>query len=219
MNPFTENYVQSTELTLNKRININNIPRGMNNLENDEHLSNSPPPTIHILHNEKTNLSKWYIIHMPELLFLAYHIVENEEDAEDIVSGFFEKIVRLTNEKSHSLVLSSDFDLLGYFRISIKNACLDHLRRKKIKNKILSHLEDTLQYWKQPEVNELMEDERIEFLLLNLPLRERQIFKMHLDGMKNHEISASLGLSEITIRNTLHNARKRIRKIWTNYMH
>ena len=217
MSPFTENYFQSTELTLNKRININNIPSGMNNLENDEHLSNSPPD-IHANHNEQANLSNWYIIHMPELLFLAYHIVENEEDAEDIVSGFFEKIVRLTNENSHSLVLSSDFDLLGYFRISIKNACLDHLRRKKIKIKILSHLEDTLQYWKQPEVNALMEDERIEFLLFNLPLRERQIFKMHLDGMKNHEISADLVLSEITVRNTLHNARKRIRSMWKTFM-
>jgi RNA polymerase sigma-70 factor (ECF subfamily) len=173
---------------------------------------------MHVFHNEHANLSNWYVIHMPELLFLAYHIVENEEDAEDIVSGFFEKIVRLTNENSHSLVLSSDFDLLGYFRISIKNACLDHLRRKKMKIKILSHLEDTLQYWKQPEVNELIEDERIEFLLLNLPLRERQIFKMHLDGMKNHEISVELGLSEITVRNTLHNARKRIRSIWKTFM-
>lgn len=219
MKPFTENNFQSTKLTLNKRININNIPSGMNNLENEEHISNSPPPVMHILHKESDNLSNWYVIHMPELLFLAYHIVENEADAEDIVSGFFEKIVRLTNENSHSLILGSDFDLLGYFRISIKNACLDHLRRKKIKIKVHSHLEDTLQYWKQPEVNELMEDERIEFLLLNLPLRERQIFNMHLEGLKNHEISASLGLSEITIRNTLHNARKRIRKIWTNYMH
>jgi RNA polymerase sigma-70 factor (ECF subfamily) len=219
MKPFTENYFQSTKLTLNKRININNIPSGMNNLENDEHLSNSPPPIMQNLNKESDNLSNWYVIHMPELLFLAYHIVENEADAEDIVSSFFEKIVRSTNENSHSLILGSDFDLLGYFRISIKNACLDHLRRKKIKIKVLSHLEDTLQYWKQPEVNDLMEDERIEFLLLNLPLRERQIFKMHLDGLKNHEISASLGLSEITIRNTLHNARKRIRKIWTNYMH
>ena len=191
----------------------------MNNLENDEHLSNSPPPIIQDLNKESDNLSNWYVIHMPELLFLAYHIVENEADAEDIVSSFFEKIVRLTNENSHSLILGSDFDLLGYFRISIKNACLDHLRRKKIKIKVLSHLEDTLQYWKQPEVNELMEDERIEFLLLNLPLRERQIFKMHLDGMKNHEISVSLVLSEITVRNTLHNARKSIRKVWTTYMH
>jgi RNA polymerase sigma factor (sigma-70 family) len=57
-----------------------------------------------------------------------------------------------------------------------------------------------------------------EFLLLNLPLRERQIFKLHLDGMKNHEISADLGLSEITVRNTLHNARKRIRSIWKTFM-
>ena len=218
MKPFTENYFQSTKLTLNKRININNIPSGMNNLENDEHLSPSSS-AMHVVHNEPDNLSRWYVIQMPELLFLAYHIVENEADAEDIVAGFFEKIVRLTNENSHSLILGSDFDLLGYFRISIKNACLDHLRKKKIKIKVLSHLEDTLQYWKQPEVNELMEDERIEFLLLNLPLRERQIFKMHLDGMKNHEISVSLGLSEITVRNTLHNARKRIRKVWTTYMH
>jgi RNA polymerase sigma-70 factor (ECF subfamily) len=190
----------------------------MNNLENDEHLSNSPPSIIQDLNKESDNLSNWYVLHMPELLFLAYHIVENEADAEDIVSSFFEKIIRSTNEKSHSLILGSDFDFLGYFRISIKNACLDHLRRKKIKNKILSHLEDTLQYWKQPEVNALMEDERIELLLLNLPLRERQIFKMHLDGMKNHEISADLGLSEITVRNTLHNARKRIRSIWKTFM-
>ena len=76
-----------------------------------------------------------------------------------------------------------------------------------------------MQKWKQPEVNILMEDERVEFLLLNIPQRERQIFKMHIDGMKNHEIAILLELSEITIRNTLHNARKRIRKMWKTFMH
>jgi RNA polymerase sigma-70 factor (ECF subfamily) len=190
----------------------------MNNFKNGARQSNSSPPEMHVLYDENETLTNWYVLHMPELLFLAYHIVENEEDAEDIVSCFFEKIVRLTSENSHALLLSSEFDLLGYFRISIRNACLDHMRRKKRKFKFLAHLEDTLQYWKHPEVNVLMEDERIEFLLLNLPQRERQIFKMHLEGLKNHEISDSLELSEITVRNTLHNARKRIRKMWKTLM-
>lgn len=43
-------------------------------------------------------------------------------------------------------------------------------------------------------MNVLMEDERIGFLPLNLPLSERQIFKLHSEGLENHEIFDSLGL-------------------------
>ena len=191
----------------------------INNLESDENQSNSSPPKMDIQISDYNNLTNWYITQLPELLFLAYHIVQNEEDAEDIVAGFFEKTLRIINENNLALILHSEFDLLRYFRISIRNACLDHLRKKKRKIKIITQLEETLQKWKQPEVNILMEDERVEFLLLNIPQRERQIFKMHIDGMKNHEIAILLELSEITIRNTLHNARKRIRKMWKTFMH
>lgn len=60
-------------------------------------------------------------------------------------------------------MLNSDFDLLGYFRISIRNACIDNMRRKKLKFKVLAQLEYTRQYGKHSEMNVLMEDERIGF--------------------------------------------------------
>lgn len=42
-------------------------------------------------------------------------------------------------------MLNSDFDLLGYFRISIRNACIDNMRRKKLKFKVLAQLKYTRQ--------------------------------------------------------------------------
>lgn len=42
-------------------------------------------------------------------------------------------------------MLNSDFDLLGYFRISIRIASMDNMRRKKLKFKVLAQLEYTRQ--------------------------------------------------------------------------
>jgi len=62
------------------------------------------------------------------------------------------------------------------------------------------------------------QQEAIELMLIELSEREQQIFRLHLSGHKNQEIADALQLSELTVRNMLHNARKRIRKLWNIFM-
>jgi len=53
-------------------------------------------------------ISTWYSNYLSELLFLAYQILENEQDAEDIVSGLFEKLIRVANEQKDLASFNSE---------------------------------------------------------------------------------------------------------------
>jgi len=166
-----------------------------------------------------SKVTTWHSKYLPNLLFQAYQILENEQDAEDIVSSLFERLIHNIDKQKDSALLLSENEVIGYLKISVRNACVDHIRSNKRKSNIFSQVGNGLQFWKRPEVYDNFQNEAIELMLVELSDREKQIFRMHLDGHKNEEIAKTLNLSDITIRNTLHNARKRIRKIWHIFMH
>ena len=60
--------------------------------------------------------------------------------------------------------------------------------------------------------------EAIKHLLNNLPKREREVIELHLQGYKNEEIATQLNISYNTVRNTLHNAKQHIKKLWQLFM-
>ena len=60
--------------------------------------------------------------------------------------------------------------------------------------------------------------EAIKQLLNNLPAREKEMIELHLQGYKNEEIAVQLNISYNTVRNTLHNAKQRIKKLWQLFM-
>ena len=60
--------------------------------------------------------------------------------------------------------------------------------------------------------------EAIKHLLNNLPNREREMIELHLQGYKNEEIATQLNISYNTVRNTLHSAKQRIKKLWQVFM-
>ena len=76
----------------------------------------------------------------------------------------------------------------------------------------------SIQFWKKPEAYDKFQFEAFQMLLLELSSREREILELHLQGLKNDDISDQLGLSSLTVRNTLHNAKKRVRKLWNIFM-
>jgi RNA polymerase sigma factor (sigma-70 family) len=185
----------------------------MNNLE----ATQEPSLTI-VRNNGDKTIGKLYIRHFNELLFMAYHLVGNEEEAEDVVSGIFEKLITKYTAIWDSKIEESETELIGYLKISVRNACYDILRSRKRKNAILYRVGNALQFWKTPEVYSKFQRDAFEMMMTELSLREKEIFELHLEGYKNSEIAERLKLSELTVRNTLHNAKKRIRKMWNTFM-
>ena len=163
-------------------------------------------------------IGELYMRHFSELLFIAYRLVANEEEAEDVVSGIFEKLITKNSAMWNFQTGESETELIGYLKISVRNACYDILRSRKRKHGILFRLGNTLQFWKTPEIYSKFQKEAFEMMMTELSLREKEIFELHLEGYKNSEIAERLKLSELTVRNTLHNAKKRIRKMWNTFM-
>ncbi len=163
-------------------------------------------------------IGELYMRHFSELLFIAYRLVANEEEAEDVVSGIFEKLITKNSAIWNFQTGESETELIGYLKISVRNACYDILRSRKRKHGILFRLGNTLQFWKTPEIYSKFQKEAFEMMMTELSLREKEIFELHLEGYKNSEIAERLKLSELTVRNTLHNAKKRIRKMWNTFM-
>lgn len=163
-------------------------------------------------------LSFWYSQYFNELLFISFHLLGNESEAEDVVSGIFEKLIRIYPNNEASSLFTNDDELVGYIKISVRNACYDVLRARKRRGGILNQIGLTLKFWKRPETFDKFQNEAFELMMMQLSERENQILQLHLKGYKNEEIAEMLSLSQLTVRNTLHNAKKRIRKIWNTFM-
>lgn len=161
---------------------------------------------------------KLYLNHFDELLFIAYNLVGNEQEAEDVVASLFEKLISNVGMRRDLYFEESNNEILGYLKISVRNACFDILRSRKRRASILFKIGSSIQFWKKPEIYSKFQKDAFEMMMTELSDREKEIFELHLDGFKNFEIAEKLNLSELTVRNTLHNAKKRIRKMWNTFM-
>lgn len=159
-----------------------------------------------------------YLNHFDELLFIAYNLLGNEPESEDVVANLFAKLISNAELKDDLHFEESQHEILGYLKISVRNACYDILRSRKRKNSILFKIGNSIQFWKKPEVYSKFQKDAFEMMMTELSEREKEIFELHLSGYKNFEIAEKLKLSELTVRNTLHNAKKRIRKMWNTFM-
>jgi len=184
----------------------------------DEDTAHEPQPALRLVEKAENTIALFYTKHFAELLLGAYALLGNEVEAEDVVSDFMEKLLTLAERDDFLANFKSDAEMLGFVRISIRNACYDILRKRKNRGSILRQLNSGLQFWKRPEAFDLFQNEAIELMLLELSEREKEIFALHRQGFKQHEIAEKLQLSELTVRNTLYNARVRIRRIWNKFM-
>lgn len=174
---------------------------------------------LHIVSNISNNtFGKLYLNHFDELLFVAYNLVGDAQEAEDVVAGLFEKLMSNAGLNHDLFFEESNHEILGYLKISVRNACYDILRARKRKAGILFKIGNSIQFWKKPEIYTKFQKDAFEMMMTELSQREKEIFELHLDGFKNFEIAEKLNLSELTVRNTLHNAKKRIRKMWNTFM-
>ena len=137
---------------------------------------------------------------------VAYYMLESQADAEDAVQDLF---IKLWNNRDQ---LDTVLNFKAYCTTLMKNLCIDRLRRDQ---KVQS-MEPG------PDIAEsrLVDDdydareklERVLAAIERLPARQRDVMKMYvLEEMSYDEIAEKTGMSNLTLRVLLSNARKSLR--------
>jgi RNA polymerase sigma-70 factor (ECF subfamily) len=154
----------------------------------------------------------------------AREYVMSESDAEDIVQDIFLDLF----ETYHSLVFR--VNLVGYVFTSVKNRCIDLLRRRMAEQEAVTHMQEeyilTLQikFDSLEALNDyLFDDVDIETLITkaieSLPERCRTILiYSKLKGMKQKEIARELNISTKTVENQITIAYKKLYELLSKYL-
>jgi RNA polymerase sigma-70 factor (ECF subfamily) len=144
-----------------------------------------------------------------KLFLFAKSLIDDTEEARDIVT---ESFIKLWAQHNH---FANMVHLQVYFYTVIKNACIDHLRKNKLRNKIEHQLLRSGKISENAIERKYQEAELVQILyerINQLPDRMQQVFKLtYLDGYSRTEVAQMLNLSENTIRNTNAAAMKAIR--------
>lgn len=148
----------------------------------------------------------------PKLYRVAYALVENKADAEDILQEAYcklwnkrEELTEIQNPEAFSVTL-------------IKNLCLDFLRSPRA-NRHEEQIENVqLAYESSPdrEIEKVNELETIKELIERLPENQKRVLKLRgFNDCSMEEIEEITGLTAVNIRTLLSRARKVIREQYT----
>lgn len=157
-----------------------------------------------------------YISNFERMKRFAFHYVLNEEDAENIVQDVFE-LLWLKKEE-----LEEGQNYFGYLLYSVKNKCIDFLRKEIVARSAYNELyeqnvnEKALLYSLE-QFNPIFETEKdlmhiLEEAIASLPPQCSQIFyKSKIQGKKHQEIAKEMQISINTIETQMSIAYKKLR--------
>ncbi len=147
-----------------------------------------------------------------KLFRLAKRLLEDHEDAQDIVQEVFiklwgrrEKLDEYRSVEALSVVMT-------------RNLCLDKLKVKKYPVENLDNLKADLQETETETSTDLSEVVRkIHMIIRTLPEQQRTIMQLRdIEGYDFDEIAEIMKMNENAIRVNLSRARKRVREILLN---
>lgn len=153
-------------------------------------------------------------LYYTRLLHVAINYLVNKEDAKDVVQEVF---VKIWNKKSKIIIHTN---LNAYLYRTLKNACIDFLRKNK--NSIIEPLKLELRE-KRLNLYALRDDastaiieqeleKEIQYAISLLPEKCKQVFvKSRIDGLRHREISEEMNISVKTIENHMTKALKHMR--------
>lgn len=150
---------------------------------------------------------KVFLPYHQKLYRIAYRMVQDVANAEDIVQEAF---IKLWNKRDD---LENIENTEAFSIIILRNTCLDYLRKTKHEYQI-SYDTDIPENVSLSHQIELEDDAgQIKKLINKLPDLQRQVMMMkHWDGYSDDEIEQITGLSAVNIRVILSRARKMVRE-------
>lgn len=137
---------------------------------------------------------------------VAYYILESQTDAEDAVQDLF---IKLWNSREQ---LDTVLNLKAYCATLMKNLCIDRLRKEQ-RVQVMEPGPDMAEARRVDEDYDAREKlERVITAIERLPARQRDVMKMYVfEEMSYDEIAEKTGMTNLTLRVLLSNARKSLR--------
>jgi RNA polymerase sigma-70 factor (ECF subfamily) len=146
-----------------------------------------------------------------KLFRFANRLLENREEAEDMVQEVF---IKLWNRRDK---LDEYRSVEALAMVTIKNLCLDKLKRKKIGIEKLKDLKDEMSdsYVEQKtDLSDIIH--KIHQIIQTLPEQQRLIIQLRdIEGYDFEEIAELLDMNDNAVRVNLSRARKKIRESLT----
>ena len=155
---------------------------------------------------------KKQVIPLKNKLFrFANRLLENREEAEDMVQEAF---IKLWNRRDK---LDEYRSVEALAMVTTRNLCLDKLKRKKITIEKIENLKDEMTDSQQDQKTDLSEIvHKIHQIIQNLPEQQRSIIQLRdIEGYDFEEITELLDMNENAVRVSLSRARKKIRESLT----
>ena len=142
------------------------------------------------------------------LCYFAYKLVKNQAAAKDLAQDVFLKYWYKRNEYSSELAIKN------FLYLSLRNACLNHIRHDSIEKKYAETLAD----------NALEEEKGLSYLIKaealsaihnaieSLPVGCKTVLQLaYFEGLKNEQIANEMGVSINTVKTQKQRALKLLR--------
>lgn len=141
---------------------------------------------------------------------VAYHILESEDDAKDVVQDIFVKLLGSLD------TLDSVYNPRAYCITLARNMCLDRLRAASGRKLPLVEDMQSRELSPPPDVS-LEQKEKLRKLasaILELPPKQRMVLRMKvLEDRSYEEICRESGIGYLTLRVLLSQARRKLRDL------
>ncbi len=146
------------------------------------------------------------LLPMKQLIFrYALGLVGSREEAEDITQDIYARLWERRDE------LGGVANLQGYVLGSVRNLCLDRIKRRRRFDERVEAMRHEERVSRQPEGFDLKE--RLAQIVATLPERQQMVFHLRdVEGKEMADIAATVGIDESTARVLLSRARKTIRE-------
>lgn len=170
------------------------------------------------------DFENFYITWYSRVKHFARDYVLSDEEAENIAQDVFLEFYQKRAE------LGFHINLIAYLFTSVKNKCIDHLRRKLMEQEATAKMQeefdlsfrmkfDSLEAFNMEGLSENNIKGIIEKALNTLPGRCREIFIMSkIEGKKQREIAEELNVSVKTIESQMTIAYKKLREELKNHL-
>lgn len=134
----------------------------------------------------------------PKLCHFAMQFLNDDDAVKDIVQEVFVTYWDLKDK-----LLAGDVPVKGFLFSSVRNACLNKLRRQKLEHSYLNQ-QEAEPVEDATALNAIIRSEvmaELNKVITTLPENCQKIFRMgYLEGLKNPQIAAELGLSINTVK-------------------
>lgn len=146
----------------------------------------------------------------PMLYREAYRVLCDSFEAEDAVQNLYVKLWERRNELGNLLVPEA------YCRKLLRNICIDRWRLLRASEEDFDSTVEDVADVSPPEVEANETKECIAHFLSSLPLQQKRVMQMSMNGCSFEEIEKITGLTQVNIRVMISRLRKKFREFYNS---